>query len=82
MITEAGYGKDFPHITGHGLGFGYHESAPLLAPGSADVLEEGTMSSVEPGIYFHPLGGIRIEDDVVVTPQGCEVLGQYPRRLV
>lgn len=81
VIADAGYGPRFPHITGHGVGFAYHESSPLLAPRSADVLEEGMVSSVEPGIYFVPMGGIRIEDDVAVSAEGCEVLGPYRRRL-
>jgi Xaa-Pro dipeptidase len=81
IIRDAGYGEHFPHITGHGLGFGYHESAPRLAPGSADRLEEGILTSVEPGIYFEPVGGIRIEDDVLVTSEGSEILGAFRKEL-
>jgi Xaa-Pro dipeptidase len=80
IIRDAGYADAFPHITGHGLGFGYHESAPKLAPGSADRLEEGMLTSVEPGIYFKPVGGFRIEDDVLVTDDGREVLGEFRKQ--
>ena len=78
VIEEAGYGCAFPHVTGHGLGFGYHESAPLLSPSSRDVLELRVLTSIEPGVCFEPMGGIRIEDDVLVTGNGCEVPGLFP----
>ena len=81
IIEEAGYGKEFLHITGHGLGFGYHESGPVLAPGATHLLEEGNLTSVEPGIYFAPFGGIRIEDDVLVTATGAEVFGPFRKTL-
>jgi Xaa-Pro dipeptidase len=79
MIEDAGYGSHFPHITGHGLGFGYHEPSPILGPNSAEVLEEGMMTSVEPGIYTPAFGGCRIEDDVIVMNDGPMVLGPYKK---
>lgn len=82
VIRDAGYADSFPHITGHGLGFRYHESRPILGPESADVLEEGMLTSVEPGIYRQPAGGFRIEDDVLVTKDGAEVLGPFSKSLV
>lgn len=82
VIQKAGYGDFFPHITGHGVGFAYHESAPKLAPGSMNVLAEGMITSVEPGVYFKPSGGFRIEDDVLVTKTGAEVLGAFPKAII
>jgi len=81
VIRRNGYEQYFPHITGHGLGFRYHESVGLLAPSSTEVLAEGMIVTVEPGIYRQPEGGFRIEDDVLVTPTGAEVLGPHPKRL-
>ena len=81
IIRSAGYGASFPHITGHGVGFAYHETAPKLMPGAAEPLAEGMVTSVEPGIYFLPCGGVRIEDDVAVTKTGYEILGPFPKAL-
>lgn len=81
VIADAGYREHFPHVTGHGLGFAYHEFAPILAPDSADTLETGMLTSVEPGIYLKSFGGVRLEDDVLVTPEGAEILGPYPKAL-
>jgi len=66
ILDEAGLGKYFVHITGHGVGLRYHEFIPFLAPGSMGTLEEGMVSSVEPGVYIPGLGGMRIEDNVAV----------------
>lgn len=81
IIRSAGYGKEFLHITGHGLGFRYHEPVPLIWPGGATVLEEGMVHSVEPGVYLADMGGIRIEDDILVTATGAEVMGPCEVRL-
>jgi Xaa-Pro aminopeptidase len=82
VIREAGYAEYFPHVTGHGLGFRYHESSPILAPQSATELEEGNLTSVEPGIYKKLVGGFRIEDDVLVTVTAAEIFGPFPKNLV
>jgi Xaa-Pro aminopeptidase len=80
VIAEAGYGAYFGHGLGHGLGLQVHE-APTLRPNSEFVLQAGMVVTVEPGIYLPDWGGVRIEDDVLVTPEGCEVLTRVPRDL-
>jgi Xaa-Pro aminopeptidase len=72
-IAAAGYGDYFGHGLGHGIGLQVHE-APALRPGSEVVLRPGMVVTVEPGVYLPGWGGVRIEDDVLVTPDGCEVL--------
>ena len=81
VIRDAGYGSSFPHITGHGLGFCYHESSPILGPGSLEPLQEGMLTSVEPGVYLKPFGGFRLEDDVILTKDGSEILGPFRKTL-
>ena len=81
IIRAGGYGEEFLHVTGHGLGLRYHEPTPLLLPGSAEMLRAGMVSSVEPGVYFDAMGGIRIEDNILVTDSGAEVLGPAPKEL-
>jgi len=78
IIDQAGYGKYFGHGLGHGIGLEIHES-PRLNPISTDVLKPGMIVTVEPGIYLPGVGGIRIEDDVLVTRDGCEVLTSLPK---
>jgi Xaa-Pro aminopeptidase len=80
VIAEAGYGEQFGHGLGHGIGLQVHE-APAIRPGSETVLQPGMVFTVEPGIYLPGWGGVRIEDDVLVTPDGCEVLTSVPRSL-
>lgn len=73
MISRAGYGKQFGHSLGHGIGLNIHEQ-PVLSKKSKGVLEPGQIVTVEPGIYLPGVGGIRIEDDVLVTKTGHSVL--------
>jgi Xaa-Pro aminopeptidase len=73
VITDAGYGERFAHSLGHGIGLDIHEQ-PRLAPKSTTVLQPGMVVTVEPGIYLPDWGGVRIEDDVLVTETGCQVL--------
>ena len=73
---EAGGFEQFPHHTGHGVGFRYHESRPQLIPGSTDKLVAGNVIAIEPGIYSDELsGGFRHEDDAVITASGAHLLG-------
>jgi Xaa-Pro aminopeptidase len=81
-IEEAGLGSAYGHGMGHGVGLQIHE-APTLRPESTDVLEPGNVVSVEPGIYLPDEGaGVRIEDLVLVTDDGCERLTQFTKELL
>jgi Xaa-Pro aminopeptidase len=73
VIAKAGFGRNFGHGLGHGIGLEIHE-APRLAAKVQLKLEPGMVVTVEPGIYLPGWGGVRIEDDVLVTKTGCEVL--------
>lgn len=81
VIEAAGFGPAFHHQTGHGLGFCYHEALPLLHPAYERPLVAGMITSVEPGIYLSGEFGLRIEDDVLVTESGAELLSHAPRAL-
>lgn len=79
-IEAAGLGKNYGHGLGHGLGLEIHE-APVLRPESEDVLEAGNIVTVEPGIYLPGVGGVRIEDLVLVTDDGAERLTLFTKEL-
>jgi Xaa-Pro aminopeptidase len=80
VIEAAGFGEAFGHGLGHGVGLEVHEE-PVLRRESSDVLEPRNVVSVEPGIYLSGLGGIRIEDLVIVTDDGAEILTPFTKEL-
>lgn len=81
VISDAGYGEYFGHGLGHGLGMDTHEG-PYFNTLQTDIeLEPGMVMTIEPGIYLPGIGGVRIEDDVLITETGCDVLGDWPKQL-
>lgn len=80
IISGAGYGEYFPHRLGHGLGISIHEY-PSVTEKNPLVLQEGMVFTVEPGIYVPNVAGVRIEDDVLVTADGYELLTKFPKEL-
>lgn len=81
IIEEAGYGEQFGHSTGHGVGLEIHEF-PNASPGTAVELEPGNVVTVEPGIYLPGEFGVRIEDFVVIRENSCENLTKAPKELI
>jgi len=80
IISQSGYGEYFTHRIGHGLGIDVHEFPSMNASNSM-LLERGMAFTIEPGIYVPNVGGVRIEDDLVVTDTGVEILTKYPKEL-
>jgi Xaa-Pro aminopeptidase len=81
VIEDAGYGENFGHGLGHGVGLEIHEG-PRFHPGSEHVLPMGAVVTIEPGIYVPGVGGVRIEDMVEVTDDGCRVIPTSTRELI
>lgn len=80
LIEDAGWGESFSHSTGHGIGLQVHEE-PRVSKQSTATLDAGHVVTVEPGVYLPDHGGVRIEDTVVVTPDGCRALTRTPKDL-
>jgi Xaa-Pro aminopeptidase len=81
IIEKEGFGKYFGHGLGHGIGI-YIHSKPSLGPRSVDILKKGMVMTIEPGIYLPKWGGVRIEDDVLVTATGCRTLNRATKNLL
>jgi len=79
VIEKAGFGKYFGHGLGHGIGREIHELPSMRKTGGEQELRPGMIVTVEPGIYLPGIGGVRIEDDVLITHSGCEVLSSLDR---
>jgi Xaa-Pro dipeptidase len=82
-IEKAGFGHLYNHALGHHVCFRYHDPGAVLSPNSTGVLEEGMLLTVEPGIYGEEIKcGVRVEDNVLITKDGCQVLSDYYRGLI
>lgn len=80
VLADFGYGDVFPHATGHGVGLEIHEQ-PRVGAGEQTRLASGMVITIEPGAYVEDVGGVRIEDLLLVTKTGCELLSRTPRQL-
>ena len=80
-IASKGYGEYFTHSTGHGIGLEIHE-APNVSRLATQAFVPGNVITNEPGIYIPGVGGVRIEDDIIITQTGGEVIQQVPRELI
>ena len=81
IISDAGYGKNFGHSTGHGVGLDIHEK-PYVSPKSEDILSENMVITVEPGIYLENQFGVRIEDMVLVKENGFKNFATLGKELI
>ena len=81
VIAEAGYGDRFTHSIGHGMGLDVHE-IPFFGQVGDECLQPGMVVTDEPGIYLDGKYGVRIEDDLLITETGCEVLTFAPKELI
>jgi len=81
VINKEGFGDYFGHGLGHGLGLEVH-ATPVLSQRSQDILEPGHVVTIEPGIYIPNWGGVRIEDDALITQNGCKILTKSPKELI
>jgi Xaa-Pro aminopeptidase len=79
-LADCGFGEYFLHSTGHGIGLEVHEQ-PILRPGNEQPLQPGMVLTIEPGLYFPEWGGVRLEQDILITNDGCELLSQFPCEL-
>lgn len=80
-IESHGYGEAFGHSLGHGIGLDIHEG-PLLSKNANGIIEVNNCVTIEPGIYVDGLGGVRIEDDILITENGCEVFTKCTKDLI
>jgi len=78
VIADAGWAERFEHGTGHGVGLDIHE-APSVGPGATAILAPGVVATVEPGVYLAGVGGVRIEDTLVVVEDGRRPLTKFPK---
>lgn len=81
FIADEGYGQYFGHGLGHGVGLEVHEK-PVVSFKNDGMVEEGMVFTIEPGVYIPDWGGVRIEDTVVVTANGCKTLTKFPKKLM